>query len=46
MLRKDLNAITAVIMILGVIFIVMNIVVDLVVGLLDPRIRLRAARSD
>lgn len=46
MLRKDLNAITAVIMILGVIFIVMNIVVDLVVSLLDPRIRLRAARSD
>ncbi|MBL8131706.1 MAG: ABC transporter permease [Anaerolineae bacterium] len=46
MLRKDLNAITAVILILGVVFILMNIVVDLVVGALDPRIRLRAARSD
>ncbi|MCC6617330.1 MAG: ABC transporter permease [Anaerolineae bacterium] len=46
MLRKDLNAITAVILILGVIFILVNIVVDLVVSALDPRIRLRTARSD
>ncbi|MBK8020652.1 MAG: ABC transporter permease [Chloroflexi bacterium] len=46
MLRKDLNAIAAVILILGVVFIIMNIAVDLVVGALDPRIRLRAARSD
>jgi peptide/nickel transport system permease protein len=46
MLRKDLNAISAVILILGVTFITVNIVVDLVVGLLDPRIHLRAARSD
>lgn len=46
MLRKDLNAISAVILVLGVIFITVNIVVDLVVGGLDPRIRLRAARSE
>lgn len=46
MLRKDLNAITAVILVLGIIFVIMNILVDLVVGVLDPRIRLRAARSD
>lgn len=46
MLRKDLNAISAVILVLGVVFIVVNIVVDLIVGGLDPRIRLRAARSD
>jgi peptide/nickel transport system permease protein len=46
MLSKDLNAITAVILILGVTFITVNIIVDLVVGVLDPRIRLRAARSD
>jgi len=46
MLRKDLNAIAAVILILGVTFIVVNILVDLVVGILDPRIRLRGARSD
>jgi peptide/nickel transport system permease protein len=46
MLSKDLNAISAVILILGVTFITVNIIVDLVVGMLDPRIRLRAARSE
>jgi peptide/nickel transport system permease protein len=46
MLSKDLNAITAVILILGITFITVNIIVDIVVGALDPRIRLRAARSD
>jgi peptide/nickel transport system permease protein len=46
MLRKDLNAISAVILVLGVLFITVNILVDLIVGALDPRIRLQAARSD
>jgi peptide/nickel transport system permease protein len=46
MLRKDLNAIAAVIMVLGVVFILVNILVDLVVGQLDPRIRLSAGRSE
>jgi peptide/nickel transport system permease protein len=46
MLHKDLNAISAVILIFGAIFILANIVVDLVVAYLDPRIRLRSARSD
>ncbi len=46
MLNKDLNAIAAVILILGATFILVNIVVDLIVGILDPRIRLRGARSD
>jgi peptide/nickel transport system permease protein len=45
MLHKDLNAISAVILVLGLVFIVINIIVDLVVAWLDPRIRLRAARS-
>ena len=44
-LRKDLNAISAVILVLGVVFIVVNIVVDLIVARLDPRIGLRAARG-
>jgi peptide/nickel transport system permease protein len=39
MLRKDLNAIVAVVMIAGIIFAVANIVVDLIVAYLDPRIR-------
>lgn len=46
MLRKDLNAISAVILVLGVVFIVVNIAVDIVVARLDPRIRLRATRSE
>jgi peptide/nickel transport system permease protein len=45
-LRKDLNAISGVILVLGVVFIVVNILVDIIVAQLDPRIRLRAARSD
>jgi peptide/nickel transport system permease protein len=45
-LRKDLNAISGVILTLGVVFIVVNILVDIIVAQLDPRIRLRAARSD
>jgi len=46
MLRKDLNAIAAVIMILGVVFIIVNILVDLVVTQLDPRIRLAPGKGE
>jgi len=45
MLRKDLNAIIAVIMVMGVVFVIVNIIVDLIVAFLDPRIRLGAERS-
>lgn len=45
-LRKDLNAISGVILTMGVVFIAVNILVDIIVAQLDPRIRLRAARSD
>lgn len=40
MLNKDLNAISAVILITGAIFVVVNIIVDLIIASLDPRIRL------
>lgn len=46
MLRKDLNAIAAVILVLGVVFIIVNILVDLVVARLDPRIRLAPGRGE
>ncbi len=46
MLHKDLNAISAVILVLGAVFILVNIIVDLIVAQLDPRIRLSAARSE
>lgn len=40
MLRKDLNAISSVIVVFGLIFVLVNIIVDLTVAYLDPRIRL------
>lgn len=45
MLQKDLNAISAVILVLGVLFITVNIIVDLIVSYLDPRIRLGMERT-
>lgn len=46
MMHKDLNAISAVILVLGAIFVTVNIIVDIIVAWLDPRIRLSAARSE
>ncbi|AEG60373.1 ABC transporter permease [Desulforamulus ruminis] len=40
MLQKDLNAISAVIIVFGLIFVLVNILVDFIVAYLDPRIRL------
>ncbi|MHC1771467.1 MAG: ABC transporter permease [Flexilinea sp.] len=40
MLNKDLNAISAVVMVLGFIFIIVNILIDIIVAWLDPRVRL------
>jgi peptide/nickel transport system permease protein len=40
MLQKDLNAVVAVVLVYGILFMIVNIIVDLVVGFLDPRIRL------
>lgn len=40
MLTKDLNAISAVIIIIGLVFLIVNIAVDLILAILDPRVRL------
>ena len=40
MMYKDLNSISAVIIIIGLIFVIVNILVDLIIAYLDPRIRL------
>lgn len=45
MLVKDINAIVGVVMVLGVVFITLNIVVDIIVVYLDPRIRLLGRSS-
>ncbi len=39
MLRKDLNAIVAVVLIIGIIYAIANIIVDIGVAYLDPRMR-------
>lgn len=39
-LRKDLNAIVGTVMIVGVFFVTINFLIDVLVGYLDPRIRL------
>jgi len=40
-LHKDLNAITGTVLVIGAFFIVINLLIDLAIGYLDPRIRLR-----
>jgi len=40
MLQKDLNAISVVILIIGFLFLIVNIIVDLIIAALDPRVRL------
>jgi len=45
-LYKDINAISAVILIVGVFVLLGNIIVDIIVGFLDPRIYLMEGRSE
>ena len=43
--QKDLNAIMGVVMISGVFFVLVNLIVDVLVGIVDPRIRIRGGRA-
>jgi peptide/nickel transport system permease protein len=45
MLNKDVNGIVGVVMVLGLVFVTINIIVDAIVAYLDPRIRLLGGRS-
>ncbi|MEM9232586.1 MAG: ABC transporter permease, partial [Pseudomonadota bacterium] len=44
-LQKDLNAVIGVVLVSGVFFVVANLTIDLLLGLLDPRHRIRAGRD-
>ena len=44
-LQKDLNAVIGVVLVSGVFFVVANLTIDIILGLLDPRHRLKAGRS-
>jgi peptide/nickel transport system permease protein len=43
--QKDLNAIMAVVMVSGIFFVVVNLLIDLAVGIVDPRVRIRGSRT-
>lgn len=45
-LQKDLNAVIGVVLVSGVFFVVANLVIDTILGLLDPRHRLRAKAGE
>jgi peptide/nickel transport system permease protein len=44
-LQKDLNALMGVVMISGLFFVVANLTVDVLVGVVDPRVRIRGTRA-
>jgi peptide/nickel transport system permease protein len=44
-MQKDLNAVMGVVMISGLFFVVANLTIDLLVGIVDPRIRIRGSRA-
>jgi peptide/nickel transport system permease protein len=43
MLQKDINAVCAVVLIFGLVFIIVNVAVDIIVAFLDPRMRQKRA---
>ena len=43
--NKDINAIAGVAMILGLVFIFVNIIIDIIVAWLDPKVRLMGGNS-
>ena len=44
-LQNDFNAVMGVVMVTGVFFVLVNLVVDVALGYVDPRIRIRGARA-
>jgi peptide/nickel transport system permease protein len=43
-LQKDLNAVMGVVMVSGVFFVLVNLTIDVAVGFVDPRVRIRGRR--
>lgn len=43
-LQKDLNAVMAVVLISGVFFVIANLVIDVLIGIIDPRLRTKEFR--
>jgi len=45
-LRKDFNAVMGVVLIIGLAFVLVNFLVDILAGLIDPRIRIKERISE
>jgi len=45
-LRKDFNAVMGVVLVIGIAFVVVNLIVDLLAGFIDPRIRLKEVSNE
>ncbi|TCL64164.1 peptide/nickel transport system permease protein [Rhizobium sp. BK251] len=43
-MQKDLNAVMGVVIVSGVFFVIVNLAIDVLVGIVDPRIRIRGRR--
>jgi peptide/nickel transport system permease protein len=43
-MQKDLNAVMGVVIVSGIFFVVVNLAIDVLVGVVDPRIRIRGKR--
>ncbi|MBW8640312.1 ABC transporter permease [Hoeflea sp. WL0058] len=43
-MQKDLNAVMGVVMVSGVFFVAVNLAIDVMLGVVDPRVRVRGAR--
>lgn len=43
-MQKDLNAVMGVVMVSGVFFVMVNLTIDVLVGVVDPRVRIRGSR--
>lgn len=43
-IQKDLNAVMGVVIVSGVFFVVVNLIIDVLVGFVDPRVRIRGHR--
>lgn len=43
-MQKDLNAVMGVVMVSGIFFVIVNLLIDVLVGFVDPRVRIRGSR--
>jgi len=43
-MQKDLNAVMGVVMVSGVFYVMVNLAIDILVGIVDPRVRIRGSR--